>query len=394
MRAVNWTFEYHGAPSGTILGDEIQRDLAPYMGSELCTAVETGYSLAYLYHALGTNYYADRAELVIYNAMPVMMTGDMWAHQYLDQPNGPWATINSHDYDSPNGPFLFTTAHNGRATTFGLEPQYPCCTVNHPQGYPKFVTHSWGHVDNTGLAHILLAPTRVSTDMAVIECATAYPFDHTLNYTISSASGFDLYVRVPHWYDSSSSNIGFVDGFRHALEPDRETGLHRVSIPAGDSTIIYQLGATVRTERRANDTVAVYFGSLLYALDVGSSVTSSVPHLFYDARGPGNDSIPFPQVRDYYINNTRSWNIAIDPVSITYYGIPDGARLPTPAFDYGAPPNHMTVQGCEIAWDLHMGITPGPPPADRVCVGGTGVYKLVPYGSAKVHMSELPVITF
>jgi len=394
MRAVNWTFKYHGAPSGTILGDEIQRDLAPYMGSELCTAVETGYSLAYLYHALGTNYYADRAELVIYNAMPVMMTGDMWAHQYLDQPNGPWATINSHDYDSPDGPFLFTTAHSGRATTFGLEPQYPCCTVNHPQGYPKFVTHSWGHVDNTGLAHILLAPTHVSTDLAVIECATAYPFDHTLNYTISSVKGFDLYVRVPHWYDSSSSSIGFVDGYRRALEPDRETGMHRVSIPPGDSTIIYQLGATVRTERRANDTVAVYFGSLLYALDVGSSVTSSVPHVFNDTHGPGNDSIPFPQVRDYYINNTRSWNIAIDPISITYYGIPDGTRLPTPAFDYGAPPNYMTVQGCEIAWDLHMGATPGPPPEDRTCVGEAGVYKLVPYGSAKVHMSELPVITF
>ncbi len=390
MTAVNWTFMYHGAPSGTILGDEIQRDLAPYMGSELCTAVETGYSLAYMYHALGTNYYADRAELVIYNAMPVMMTGDMWAHQYLDQPNGPWALINAKDYDHPHGPFLFTTAHSGAATTFGLEPQYPCCTVNHPQGYPKFVTHSWGYVGHSGLAHVLLGPSRVDTHLATIECDTAYPFDHILRYNITSRKGFDFYIRVPAWYEPSTSSVT-INNSPSSLQPDAETGMHKIHIPSGQTTMTYTLGATVRTEPRANNTVAIYYGSLLYALDVGSTNTSSHPHAYNDARGAGFDDLPFSQVRDYYIQNTTAWNVAIDPSTLEYHGVEDSAKLPTPLFDYGAPPNYMTVQGCQIAWGLYLG-SPDLVPEDRTCLGESEAFRLIPYGSAKVHMSELPVV--
>lgn len=88
---VDWTMKYHGSAYGSVLADEREDGLTPWTGSELCTAVETMWSLGYNYRALGASSYADGAELAAFNALPGALTGDWWAHQYMSEANQPFS---------------------------------------------------------------------------------------------------------------------------------------------------------------------------------------------------------------------------------------------------------------------------------------------------------------
>ncbi|OAA69088.1 hypothetical protein ISF_03463 [Cordyceps fumosorosea ARSEF 2679] len=403
--AVDLTFKYHGSASGSILADEWQRDDSQYIGSELCTAVETSYSLAYMYQVLGDNNFADRAETTVFNAMPVMMTGDKWAHQYMSSPNMPFAVSTI----QPDGtvPPIFTTANSGVATTYGMEPLYPCCTVNHPQGYPKFVSNSWVAVGSKGLGHALLGPTKVSTKVnggdVSIECTTNYPFTNSLSYSITASKDFDLYLRVPEWMNLKSSSLSVAqaaDGDKGATTAaidvhasDDSTGMQQISISKGTTTVSYSLGIGPRVEQLVDDTVAIYYGNLLYALDVGYTKTTSLPHAYFDPRGPGLSGLPFKELRDEFINSTKEWNVAIDPSTIKYSGVGATDKMANPIFEHDAPANFMTVDGCQIKWDLKMGVLPDRVPKDRKCISERKTYRLIPYGAAKVHMSHIPTVT-
>lgn len=412
---VKWTYQYHGAASGTILGDERESGLSPTRGSELCTAVEAMYSLSYLYQMLGDNNFADQCELAAFNALPVMLTPDHWAHQYIAQPNQPWSRrVQSKGLFWNVGDF---------GQMYGLSLNYPCCTVNHPQGYPKLLSASFVRVGANGLGHALLIPANVSTSLGdgtsvTASCDTQYPFSDTLSYTVNSNNSFIFHVRTPSWTEPSGTVV-IVNGATRALSsPDSHTGMIAISLPIGSSSITVILPSDIRIVSRANDTVVVYHRSLLYALDVGQSIhvlppsmavtrhkhphpdghlRSSSPEYLLTTSNP---RIP-PQAHDYIINNTLPWNIAIDPRTAVFHASNNtnhasGSQpLANPIWSYHAPESYITVLGCEIHWPLNHGVPARVPlVGQRNCTGKVREVVLRPYGSLKVHMAELPVVRF
>ena len=259
-----------------------------------------------------------------------------------------------------------------------------------PQGLPKYLSASYVRAGKSGLAHALLGPAIVETTLGdgtqvTVTCDTNYPFANTLSYDITSSQAFDFSVRVPAWAVSSTISVNNHTNAK-AASPDAHTGMATVHIPAGKNSVQYTLDAQIQTTARSNDTIAVYYGALLYALDVGQTVQVLPPD------GPPN---PPPQVHAYNITATQPWNIAIDPSSLTFHHNANSTgteTLANPIWASGAPPTSITARGCQIDWPLDHGIPARVPLAPRSCTSAVVNVTMRPYGSLNVHMAELPTI--
>ena len=141
---------FHGQPTGQFSADECLAGREAARGVELCTIVETMYSLGIMGQN-GSVSRVDRLERIALNSLPAALTADvsaatpflalfclrsqprccrsqMWAHNYLSMINEVQAE------QSPRHPW----GDGENATTYGLADRFtgvtPCCTANHNQG--------------------------------------------------------------------------------------------------------------------------------------------------------------------------------------------------------------------------------------------------------------------
>jgi len=393
-------YKYHGRASGTFGADEHYTGLNPSRGTELCAVVEQIFSLALIYQMFGNNSVADRAEKIAYNALPAGILHDWSAHQYDQQVNQIWAQ----NIDPPpwgdNGP---------NSNVFGFEPNYPCCTVNHPQAYPKFWSHAFAtQPAANAVVHIFLGPftfagTLANKNDVKIAVDTLYPFGTALTYTITAAKPFNFKIRVPTWaQNSAASTIAVNKGKAARLAPDAMS-LHTVQVGAGTTTLHVNLNAPLEIEVRTNGAVAVTRGALNYAVEITYNTTvapglrsqqalGDVSTLYPDA--PPQYVTPFDNhTHDNTLLPTSPWALAIDPASIVVHDLSAGTKeIPFYAWAPGSQPVTMSAVACEIEWGLTLGTASAPPQSPVACTGGKFTAKLVPFGAAKLRLGEVPVM--
>merc|ERR1719321_902286 len=75
---------------------------------------------------------ADAALRLGLNGLPAAVSRDHFARQYITDPDGRVAGLAE----------KFGNVHED-ATVYGLETNFPCCTVNFPQGWLKLLAGAW-----------------------------------------------------------------------------------------------------------------------------------------------------------------------------------------------------------------------------------------------------------
>ncbi len=353
---------HNGTPVGLFTGDECLAGLSPIHGTELCAVAEQMYSYEHLYAVTGDRKWAERLEMLAFNALPATISDDMWTHQY-DQMSNQIACIRF------PGKSLFTTNGSG-AHLFGLEPNYGCCTANFNQAWPKFALSAFMHKGDR-IVSVLPVPSSLCADNAEIELKTNYPFENTFEYTVKAKRDIEFEIRIPSFAKNLTVNGASAEGDQV------------FSVASGETKIINISFETVpEVFERPHDLKSVRCGSLVFSLPIEYS------EKMYEYEKNGIER-KFPYC-DYELIPQSDWNYAFASENFEVERKEVG-EIP---FSSKNPPVMLKTKMRKIAWGLEDGYETvcAKVPESREPISDAVEIKLYPYGCAKLRMTEMPAI--
>ncbi len=355
--------EYNGTPVGLFTGDECLSGLSPIQGTELCAVAEQMYSYELLYAFTGDEKWAERLELLAFNALPATISDDMWTHQY-DQLSNQIACVRF-----PAKPIFRT--NGGESHLFGLEPNFGCCTANFNQAWPKFALSAFMFSDDTVVSAVPV-PSELKTENEHIVLETNYPFENSFKYTVEVRNAITFKVRVPSFAKNLTVNGEAAQGEELSFE-----------LIAGEKAEIdISFDVEPCFDERPHDLRTVRCGSLVFSIPIEYEAKM----LEYERDGVERKS-PYC---DYELIPVSDWNYAFscDSLEIIRNGVGE-----TP-FSSKNPPVTVRTGVKKIDWGFEDGYDTvcAKVPESREAVSDEEEMLLFPYGCAKLRMTELPKI--
>ncbi|TDN42281.1 beta-L-arabinofuranosidase (glycosyl hydrolase family 127) [Curtobacterium flaccumfaciens] len=369
---------WHGQAHGWFSGDEWLGGPFATAGVETCQVVEMMFTQEVHAQVYGRAIDGDRLEHLAYNLLPASSDPEMRGHQYHQQANQVEVSVARREWS-------FSSDDAG---IFGLEPHFGCCTANLHQGWPKFVANSWLR-DDDGLRVVAYAPvalrTSVGPDPVAIEVDTAYPFDETVTIRVETerTTPFALRLRIPEWADDARLTVGgtpvALAGESRLPAEDGYVTLERDWSTAGDVVLVLPMRA--RVTRRERQAAAVRLGPLTMVYSPGER--------WVEHEGA-------PGIGEWEIHPRGSWNWALDQVgSAASWRVTRGTvpAAPWSLRDRRSAPVVLHAPGARATEWRMAGAQADVPPASPVLDHGPDDdLRLVPYGSARLRVTEFPVI--
>jgi uncharacterized protein len=366
--------EYHGMITGVFTGDECLNGTSPVQGTELCAVAEYMYSLEHLLSITGSAHWGDRLEQIAFNALPAAFSSDMWTHQYDQQVNQVQCSIQENAIFSTNC---------GAAHTFGLEPNFGCCTANLSQPWPKIALSTFlRSID--GLAVAAYIPCSVKTNIngtsVSVTMETGYPFRDTVQFKVmtDSEADFAIYLRIPAWAEGTSIEIG-----GETISPKAGEFYRLQRKWTGETLFTLRLPMEPQLVARPNNLFAVTRGPLVYSLEIGERwvrVNESVP---------GHE---FPHC-DYEIYPTTPWNygLSIDQANIGAAIEFEEQEIGEYPFSPEGAPVIACVKARKVDWKLENG-SAAPVPDMTWVAEEIETVRLIPYGCTNLRLTEMPIV--